>query len=314
MPVMSIERVIVLGAGAVGGAIGGLLHRAGVSVVLLARGEHGRVLHERGLNLRLPEGEQLLSIPTLTSPAQVTWRAGDLVLWSTKLQDGRAALDDLRAAAGREVPVVCAVNGVDGEVWAEERFSTVLSTLVWLPATHLVPGEVRLYTGAIRGVLDTGPGSELAGEWCRHLRAAGFDALVRDDIARWKHGKWLTNLGSAAQALVEDDWRAVAEEARAEGVRVLARAGLAYVPVEELLERCACVQMTAVDGEERQGGSTWQSHHLGKPMETPWLEGALAALALAHAVAAPVNAALASAAEERRRLTAADLLSDQGSR
>ena len=45
------NRVIVLGAGAIGASVGALLYETGVSVVLVARGEHGRVMAQRGLDL-----------------------------------------------------------------------------------------------------------------------------------------------------------------------------------------------------------------------------------------------------------------------
>ncbi|TAJ20353.1 MAG: ketopantoate reductase family protein, partial [Dehalococcoidia bacterium] len=44
-------RYVVYGAGAVGGGIGGKLHQAGKDVVLIARGEHLRVMQTEGLRL-----------------------------------------------------------------------------------------------------------------------------------------------------------------------------------------------------------------------------------------------------------------------
>jgi ketopantoate reductase len=48
-------RHIILGAGAVGGTLGGLLSHHGHSVVLVARGAHLDALRTRGLSLRTPE-------------------------------------------------------------------------------------------------------------------------------------------------------------------------------------------------------------------------------------------------------------------
>lgn len=308
-----LARLVVLGAGAVGGSLGGLLHEGGQDVLLIARGAHGAALRRDGLSLRLPERGVRLRPRCEERCRDVDWRAGDVALLATKLQDAQRALDDLLAAAGPGVPVVCAVNGVDGERWAAERFVTVLSMLVWLPATHLVPGEVRLHAAGVRGVLDTGPqrgarAAALTEVLCARLRGAGFDALPRADIARWKLAKWITNLGGAAQALVVDDWQRVADAARAEGERVLDRAGLERVPTAELLERVAAVRLAEVDGRRREGGSTWQSRARGAPLETPWIEGALARLAAERGLAAPLNAALAAAAREGRALQAAEVL------
>ncbi|QDU69505.1 2-dehydropantoate 2-reductase [Planctomycetes bacterium Pla86] len=306
-----MRRLVVVGAGAVGASIGGLCFAARFPVVLIARGAHLDALCERGLSLRLPELAFQLDVPVAESVAEVDWQPGDVALLATKLQDAEQALDALLAAAGAKVPVVCAVNGIDGEVWAAERFETVLATLVWLPATHLMPGEVRLHSAGARGVLDTGAvrgSAGVADEICTLFRRAGFEALRRDEILRWKRAKLLTNLGAAAQALVTDDWLAVAAAARAEGTHVLADAGLEHVPVEELLERCACVGEAPIGGVAREGGSTWQSRARGLPLESPWIEGAIARIAGEHGLEAPINAALARAALAPRDRRAAEFL------
>ncbi|MEM7515915.1 MAG: 2-dehydropantoate 2-reductase, partial [Planctomycetota bacterium] len=152
-----IERVVVLGAGAVGGTIAALLDSLSVPVVLIARGAHGAALRESGLTLRMPDRVLRRRILVAALPAEVDWQPSDLCLLSTKLQDAEAALEQVLAAAGPKLPIACAVNGLHGERWAASRFETVLSTLVWVVATHLVPGEVRLYSSRRLGVLDSGP-------------------------------------------------------------------------------------------------------------------------------------------------------------
>lgn len=313
MNVPTLDRLIIIGAGAVGGSIGGLLAEAGHEVVLVARGAHHDALAADGLALRLPSRALHLRLPCVNSLEDVDWRDGDVAMLATKLQDAESVLDALRVAAGAHVPVVCAVNGLEGEQWAAARFETVLSMLVWLPATHLVPGEVRLHSDACPGVLDTGPfqgtdAMSLASQLCANLRDAGFDAIAREDITRWKYAKLITNLGSAAQAMVEDDWKTVADAARTEGETVLAAAKVDRVSTEALLDRCRAVTVEAVDGHARAGGSTWQSRARGKSLESPWIEGLIARLATQHGITAPINTYLAAASREPRALTAAEVM------
>ena len=49
-------RLVVYGAGAVGGVVGGRLFQHGHDVVLVARGEHQRAIAARGLTIEWPEG------------------------------------------------------------------------------------------------------------------------------------------------------------------------------------------------------------------------------------------------------------------
>ena len=288
--------------------------QAGATVVLVARGEHGRVIGERGLELQLADRVEMVPAECASSICDVSWQPSDIVLLTTKLQDARDALDALLAAAGPDVPVVCVTNGVHGERWAVERFRTVLSTLVWLPATYLVPGQVRVHSAGCLGVLDTGPAKGddelvLTKIICEDFVSAGFDAKPRVDIARWKAAKLITNLSGAAQALIQDGWLEVAEVAREEGERVLDAARPDRVPTVELLARCKRVREVPVAGAMRGGGSAWQSMQRGTSLESPWLEGAVAEYAEQAGLCAPINAALADAARQLRPCTAAEILS-----
>jgi len=64
-------RVLVMGAGAVGGYYGGVLARRGHDVVFVARGEHLAAMRERGLELRT-DGQTYLLRPVraVASPAE----------------------------------------------------------------------------------------------------------------------------------------------------------------------------------------------------------------------------------------------------
>ncbi len=188
---------------------------------------------------------------------------------------------------------------------------------VWMPATHLQPGEVCIHASGSIGVLDVGPhqgadAASLSEQLCAVLQSAGFDAIARPDILRWKYAKWLTNLGNTAQALIYDDWRKVAALAQKEGEAILSDAGIDRVSPEELLKRTTNVKLTKISGEDRSGGSTWQSQQRGQPLETPFIEGAMADLADARGLSAPVNRYLADLAQDPRRVSAAEAMSAAG--
>ena len=308
----ALRRVVVVGAGAVGGAIGGLIAEAGVAVALVARGDHGAAIREHGLALRLPERAAKIAMPCVEEIEDFAFEAGDVAVVATKLYDAEDALQRLRAHAPADLVVCLAVNGVAGEQWATDRFTNVLSTMVWLPATFLEPGIVRVHSGRARGVLDTGPlrGAPigLAKSMCALLRRGGFDATPRSDIMRWKYAKLVANLGGTAQALVVDDAVSVIPALRAEGERVLEAAGVDRISTAELHARVSAVESLPVDGVPRQGGSTWQSQARGRPLETPWLEGEVLRIAQRLGVPAPICERLTAAAAASRTLTAAEAL------
>lgn len=314
---MAIKRIVILGAGAVGGSLGVMLQRSGCEVVLVARGAHGRAIREAGLRLKTADLDCCEHPGVVAHVGQIDWQSGDLAVVAVKSQDAEQAMDELLSSAGASLPVACATNGVQSERWAAQRFATVLSMLVWMPATHLQPGEVAIHATGSIGVLDVGPycgagATGLAVALCEKLRAAGFDAVFRAAITPWKYAKWITNLGNTAQALVTGDWRKVAALAQAEGEAVLARAQVERVPTADLLQRTTGVRLANIDGEPRLGGSTWQSQARGKPLETPWIEGAMADLAEARGLSAPVNRLLATLARTGRQMPAQEFLQSVG--
>jgi 2-dehydropantoate 2-reductase len=146
---MARVRYIIIGAGAVGGTIGGCLFQAGHDVVLVARGAHLEALRARGLRLATPLGTSMLGIPAVGGPAEAGLRPGDALILTAKTQDAAALLDEWAwqpvsggTVAAETLPVVCAQNGVASERFALRRFRHVYGMHVWLPATHLEPGEV----------------------------------------------------------------------------------------------------------------------------------------------------------------------------
>lgn len=95
-------RYIIVGAGAVGGAVGGRLAEAGHQVVLVARGAQYTALRDDGLSLITPDGTHVHRIPVADGPAAVELEAQDVLVLAVKTQDAVAALDDwsVRPVAG----------------------------------------------------------------------------------------------------------------------------------------------------------------------------------------------------------------------
>lgn len=312
---MQIARVVIIGAGAVGGCIGGFLAKQGFPTTFVARGQHGQTIQEKGLLVKRPQQSFSVQVECHPKIDSVNWREGDVAILATKLNDAESALDDLLLSAGTQTPVVCATNGIHAELWAAKRFDHVISMMIWMPTTYLVHGEVEVYGGDCPGVLDCGAvdahdsvALETAKQLCERLTSAGFDSVFRKNIEHWKNAKWITNLANTAQALVEDDWKSVAKAAQLEGIEVLEKAGKNRISREDLRDRTECVNLLPIDGRDRPGGSTWQSLQRDKPLESPWLEGAIVELGLQIGMPTPINQCLSDASKTLRKLKASEVL------
>lgn len=316
---MTCVRYVIIGAGAVGGTIGGLLHEAGREVVLVARGAHLAALRDGGLHLTTPEGSRVLHAPVAGGPEDVELRTGDVLVLAVKSQDTAATLaawadrpvdGNPGRTAAQELLLVLAQNGVDNERTALRRFDRLAGMCVWLPATFLEPGRVSAAGAPVAGVLTLGtvpvtddPDADLA-TVSEDLVAAGFRAPVVPDVLAWKYAKLLSNLGNAVEALCgplrgNDTARELLHAAVDEAERVLLAAGITWTGEDEQAAAREGYRLADLPGLPRGGGSTWQSLQRGAgSVEATWLNGEIVLLGRLHGVATPVNALLLRRVEQ----------------
>ncbi|MEU0136248.1 2-dehydropantoate 2-reductase N-terminal domain-containing protein [Streptomyces sp. NPDC006296] len=299
-------RYIIVGAGAVGGALGGRLAEAGHSVVLVARGTQYTALRENGLTLTTSDGTRIHRLPVVDGPAALDLRPDDVLVLAVKTQDAVAALDAWSArpvagggTAGERLPVVCAQNGVEGERLALRRFDRVYGCCVYLPAGFLEPGRVVAAGAPLTGILHLGRYPSGTDDTVRAIAAdwsgARLEAPVVPDVMRWKYAKLLSNLANAIEAAtgVLDGPEAFAlfDRARTEGRAVLAAAGVDPVgSAEQATARDGKIRFDPYDGSRRTGGSSWQSLTRGTgTIEADYLNGEIALLGRLHGIPTPVN-------------------------
>ncbi|MET7651007.1 MULTISPECIES: 2-dehydropantoate 2-reductase N-terminal domain-containing protein [unclassified Streptomyces] len=312
-------RYVIIGAGAVGGTVGGRLAEAGQEVVLVARGAHRAALAEGGLRLRVPQGEPTYRLPVVDGPDGLgTLRADDVLVLAVKTQDTEAALRAWGPApvegggtAAERLPLVCAQNGVESPRLALRRFRHVYGVCVWLPATHVEPGVVSAAGTPLTGILHLGRYPHGTDDTARRIAAdlekAYFEAPVVPDVSRWQYAKLLANLGNALEAVSgpvgDPGAEALNARVRAEGEAVLHAAGIVRVSAEEQRAlRGDKVTLVPLDGVPRGGGSSWQSLSRGAgTIEADHLNGEIVLLGRLHGVPTPLNELLQRLANEFAR-------------
>ena len=301
-------RYIIYGAGGIGGGIGGGLYQHGHDVVLICRGAHLDAVRRRGLTLRTPEQTVTLDVPAVGHPSEIDFSDDDIVILTMKSQDTEPALRDLQAAV-RDVPIICAQNGVANERMALRRFSRVYAMLVVLPGTHLEPGVVLVHSAPVLGLLDAGRYPRgvypLIERVTSDLRASGFSSNADPAVMRLKYGKLLTNLANAVEALcgpgegVPELMRGLQEEA----IACYRAAGIDFATSEEGAERrAAALTPGEIEGGPQRGSSSWQSLARGTgAIEADFLNGEIVLLGALHAVPTPLNRLVQRLANEAAR-------------
>ena len=301
-------RLVILGAGAIGGVVAGYLCRAKRDVLLLARGDHLAAIRERGLRVEAPDGAFTANVAVADPKQPIAWRADDVLFVAVKTQDVATALRDLGAPA--HVPIVCMTNGLEAERIALRHAREVYGACVVMPASYLVAGTVHVWAAPVPGLFELGrypDGSDGADAIAGELIAAGFDVVVRPNVMKWKRGKLLANLANGAEAISGREARTseLAKRAKAEGRACYAAANLSCTTDAEDAERRKALVGASIEGADRPGGSTWQSLARGHgALETDYLNGEIALLGRLHGVPTPVNEALQELAAEAARTRA----------
>jgi 2-dehydropantoate 2-reductase len=114
-------RVLVVGAGSIGGYFGGRLLEAGRDVTFLVRSRRASELARTGLAIRSPVGDVNLPAPP-TMAAEGLSEPFDLVLLSCKAYDLAGAINAFAPAVGPDTAILPLLNGMRHLDLLEARF------------------------------------------------------------------------------------------------------------------------------------------------------------------------------------------------
>jgi len=254
------------------------------------------------MKLRTPEGDIQLPMSAVGHPSEIAWQPGDVVILAMKTQDTEPALRALESAAGPDIPVFCAQNGVENERLVARRFANTYAMLAALPATHLVPGEVIASGSPLSGCLHSGrwPGGidNTVEAVCEALRASHFHADPSADVMALKYRKLILNLANGLEVVTgRPAWGATGATAefagrlRDEALACYAAANIAAVSAGEYAARVqAHYKAMPVGGEARAASSTLQSIMRGHTVsEVDYLNGEIVMLGKLLGVPTPCN-------------------------
>lgn len=242
---MKHMKIVIIGAGAVGGYFGARLHESGADVTLIARGATLKTLRERGVGVVDQQGKRTVTVPAVGSFHEI--EGADVVLVATKALSGSTSPTELFSEIPPNAIVATTQNAVEAPASAAD-----------------VVGDGRVWPGVVRGFfIHSGPAaveyrggplsytfgtwdksySGLAEEFATALNTAGIVAQVHPDIwvDMWEKAMFVTTFGALGACVDEPlgvlrtDYRSTLQALMSE-VRVVSQASGVALP-DDAVER-----------------------------------------------------------------------------
>lgn len=195
-PVTPPSRILVVGAGAIGGFYGAALQIGGADTAVVCRSEfeevsaNGYVIESKVLGERRFRPTQVLK-----TAAAYQGAPPDYLVLCVKVTEGTDRVALIREAAGPRTVIVLIENGIEIEAEIAEAFpdQEVVSALAFVQVSRTAPGRVRHFAfGDLTfGNFPSGL-SEASRNLASILEAGGVKCHLTDSVAsaRWQKCLW----------------------------------------------------------------------------------------------------------------------------
>ncbi|MCS4542045.1 MAG: ketopantoate reductase family protein [Euryarchaeota archaeon] len=299
-------KVLVMGAGAVGSVVGGMLAKSGNDVTLVGRPWHMDAIKNNGLKISGLWGEFKVDVKAVYSTEDI--EPQDLILMTTKAYDTEGAVKQILHLVKSDTLILSLQNGI-GNCEIIEKYipKSVLGGMVITGFEIVKPGEVRVTVHAESvkiGELD-GKITERAKRVVDMFNQAGIPTELSQNIRSVIWGKALYNsalnpLGAILKVKYGElaaggTWKTIEkiieeafEVARAEKIE------LKWKNTDEYLEYLKSHQLPPTS-EHRS--SMLQDIEKGKKTEIDFLNGVFVELGKIHGIPTPVNETLVNLVE-----------------
>jgi len=167
---MTGNKILIVGAGAIGGYFGACLCRAGLDVTFLVRRNTYIKIAKDGLSVKSYLGDFMVRPPLIQNVSEIPF--ADLIILSVKCYDLQEVLEQIAPLVEKGATVLTLQNGVDSEERASAYFKQdcVVAGVVYITSRLAEPGLIEHFR---RGTISLG---ERSGE--KSDRATKIHALI----------------------------------------------------------------------------------------------------------------------------------------
>lgn len=231
-------KILILGAGAIGGYVGGRLHQSGADVTFLVREKRLQALQRDGLVIKSTKGDVTQKVKAVTKGSD--GGPYDVVLLTCKAYDLDSATEAITPAVGANTTIVPLLNGMRHLDTLDARFGgeKVVGGLARVGVAMNEQGHI-LHTSPFAaisfGERDGKPARPALVELDAAIKKSGVDGGLNANIVQDLWDKWIMLCtlaatcclmrGASGDILEADEGQAIVLETVDEGRRVATAAG-----------------------------------------------------------------------------------------
>jgi 2-dehydropantoate 2-reductase len=288
-------KILILGAGAVGGYWGARLHQAGINVTFLLREKRAETVKKNGLVVKSAKsGDAVLPVKVVTKASD--GGPYDVIILACKGYDLGSAMDSIAPAVGANTTIVPILNGHIHFATLDARFGKekVAGGLARISGMLGPNGEI-LHSGASGvsfGERDGKPPRPALAALDQACKKAGIEGGLNPNINQDLWDKWImlgaiagmcsAMRGTIGDSMASDDGEAIMSEILEECRKVAAAEGYppgdkAFADVKASLTQKGGKSVASILGDIEKGGA----------VEGKQIVGDMLTRARKHGIAAP---------------------------
>ena len=306
-------KYAVIGLGAIGSIIGGLLAKSGEKIILIGKKNQVEEIRKKGIKINGINNS--ISIDNVTVSTDLSLISNsDIIIICVKSQDTQNLAEELKKFIKKSTLIISLQNGIrNSKILKQITGNAVLSGIILFNALYIKPGEVTL---TLKGglILETNSLYNIQVEnFIKVLNKFKIESILETDIEGFLWSKLVVNLQNAVTALtgqtikesiVNKDSRAIIIASMKEGLDILKKLKIPYKTLPDIDPKITIRRPKILNSVLLKFGSRilklnktarssmWQSLYRGRPTEIGYINGEIVDLAKKNDLKAPINTKL----------------------
>ena len=315
-------KYAVIGLGAVGSIIGGLLAKSGEEVILI--GKTNQVKEIRNKGIKINGFNNSIHVDNVEVSADLSFVSNsDVIIICVKSQDTQNLAEELNKFIKKSTFIISLQNGVrNSKILKEVTGKTVFSGIILFNALYNKPGDVTL---TLKGglILETNNlYKEKVEGFIEVFNEYKIETILETNIQGFLWSKLVVNLQNAVTALtgqtikdsiVNKDSRAIIIATMKEGLDILQKSKIPYKTLPDIDPKITIRRLKILNSillkfgsrilklNKTARSSMWQSLYRGRPTEIDYINGEIIDLAKNHDLKAPINKKLVELIKEAEK-------------